>query len=143
MHIPSGDDVLLMHQLWKRNSGSVTFCVDKDAACFTKAPETWTAWFKQRRRWISKTGHVQHPLKWLMLVFTAVWLYLPIGLVWVSLPNAGLLLAIETMWVVFLTRNYALRSPRFEWLLFRLSYPLILPFVFFIRPGMWKAQGKN
>jgi cellulose synthase/poly-beta-1,6-N-acetylglucosamine synthase-like glycosyltransferase len=143
MHIPSGDDVLLMHQLWKRNSGSVTFCVDKDAACFTKAPETWNAWFKQRRRWISKTGHVQHPLKLLMLVFTAVWLYLPIGLVWVSLPNAGLLLAIETMWVVFLTRNYALRSPRFEWLLFRLSYPLILPFVFFIRPGMWKAQGKN
>jgi cellulose synthase/poly-beta-1,6-N-acetylglucosamine synthase-like glycosyltransferase len=143
LHIASGDDVILMHQIWKRNSGLITFCVDKEATCFTTAPNTWKAWFKQRRRWISKTEHVQHPLKWLMLVFIAVWLYLPFSLVFVSLPITGLILAIEIVWVIFLVRYYALRMPRASWLLFRLSYPLILPFVFFIRPDMWKAQGKN
>jgi len=142
LNMPSGDDVLLMHQLWKRNPRSITCCVDKDAACFTTAPENWAAWFKQRRRWISKTGHVQHPFKILLLALLAVWLYLPFILLGCALPLAALFLAIEMVWIVLLARFYAVAIPRFDWLLFRFTYPIALPFVFLVRPGRWKAQGK-
>jgi cellulose synthase/poly-beta-1,6-N-acetylglucosamine synthase-like glycosyltransferase len=142
VNIPSGDDVLLMHQLWKRNTKSIAYCVDKEAACFTKAPENCLAWFKQRRRWISKTGHVQHPVKILFLALIAIWLYLPFALLWYAWPWAGLILAIETIWVVLLACFYSIAIPRFNWLLFRLTYPIVLPFVYLVRPGRWKAQSK-
>lgn len=142
-HIASGDDVLLMHQFWKRDSNSVLFCVHPDAACFTHAPQSWEEWFSQRRRWISKTEHVQDPRKMLFLFFVAIWLYLPFFLLYFSLSLAAVLFLIETLWVFFLARYYKLKLPRSSWFFFRLGYPLILPIVFFIQPGVWKAQGKT
>ena len=142
-HIPSGDDVLLMHQLWQRNASAVNFCVSKDAACFTESAQDWNAWFGQRRRWISKTQHVQNPIKLILLLVVALWLYLPFLLACFSFQILAGFLALETVWIIFLARFYAVKLPRLAWFIFRFTYPLLLPLVFFARQGMWKAQVKS
>lgn len=56
MDIASGDDVFLMEQFVKRfGSRSVRFLFDTDAIVKTQAMPDLKSFFRQRRRWVSKT----------------------------------------------------------------------------------------
>ena len=52
--IASGDDMLLMHKIWKKNKTTVHFIKNKDAIVTTAPMPTWKAFFQQRIRWASK-----------------------------------------------------------------------------------------
>jgi biofilm PGA synthesis N-glycosyltransferase PgaC len=53
-NIASGDDMLLMHKIWKKYPGQVGYLKSKAAIIETEAAPTWKAFFNQRIRWASK-----------------------------------------------------------------------------------------
>jgi poly-beta-1,6-N-acetyl-D-glucosamine synthase len=53
-HIASGDDMLLMHKIWKQYPDRVHYLKSKDAIVATQPMKTWKAFFNQRIRWASK-----------------------------------------------------------------------------------------
>lgn len=53
-NIASGDDMLLMHKIWKEQPEKVHYVKSKDAIVSTQPMKTWKAFFNQRIRWASK-----------------------------------------------------------------------------------------
>jgi cellulose synthase/poly-beta-1,6-N-acetylglucosamine synthase-like glycosyltransferase len=53
-HIASGDDMLLMHKIWKQYPDKVHYLKSKDTIVSTEPMKTWKAFFNQRIRWASK-----------------------------------------------------------------------------------------
>jgi len=54
--IASGDDMLLMHKIYKRYPGKVMFLKSKDAIVHTQPVNSTGEFFSQRIRWASKAG---------------------------------------------------------------------------------------
>jgi poly-beta-1,6-N-acetyl-D-glucosamine synthase len=52
--IASGDDMLLMHKIWKHFPGRISYLKSKEAIVNTQPMRTWQAFFQQRIRWASK-----------------------------------------------------------------------------------------
>ncbi|MGJ7031277.1 glycosyltransferase [Niabella hirudinis] len=52
--IASGDDMLLMHKIWKQYPQRVTYLKSEQAIIKTAAAPNWRAFFNQRIRWASK-----------------------------------------------------------------------------------------
>lgn len=55
--LASGDDMLLMHKIWKQFPTQVHYLKSSDAIVSTQAMKTWKAFFNQRIRWASKARH--------------------------------------------------------------------------------------
>lgn len=53
-NIASGDDMLLMHKIWKQYPEKVHYLKSKEAIVSTQPMKTWKAFFNQRIRWASK-----------------------------------------------------------------------------------------
>ena len=53
--IASGDDMLLMHKIWKRFPVRVHYLKSRQAIVATQPMKTWKEFFNQRIRWASKT----------------------------------------------------------------------------------------
>ncbi len=59
-HLPSGDDVLLLHKFMR--AGLQTVALTAPGALVTTAPVTgWRALWRQRLRWAAKAGHYASP----------------------------------------------------------------------------------
>lgn len=56
-NIASGDDMLLMHKIWKQFPGKVHYLRSKEAIVSTRPMKTWKDFFNQRIRWASKAKH--------------------------------------------------------------------------------------
>lgn len=54
-NIPTGDDMLLMHKIWKRWPDKIAYLKSSEAIVSTAAVQTWREFIRQRRRWASKT----------------------------------------------------------------------------------------
>lgn len=52
--IPSGDDMLLMHKIYKKYPEQVYFLKDQEAIVYTRPEQTWGRFVNQRVRWASK-----------------------------------------------------------------------------------------
>ena len=52
--IASGDDMLLMHKIWKKYPGDVHYLKSKNAIVSTQPAKTWKEFLNQRIRWASK-----------------------------------------------------------------------------------------
>ena len=52
--IASGDDMLLMHKIWKQYPGKVHYLKSRAAVVSTQPMKTWKTFFNQRIRWASK-----------------------------------------------------------------------------------------
>jgi poly-beta-1,6-N-acetyl-D-glucosamine synthase len=52
--IASGDDMLLMHKIWKKYPDRIHYLKSKDAIVSTQPVSSWVAFFNQRIRWASK-----------------------------------------------------------------------------------------
>lgn len=53
--IATGDDMLLMHKIWKAYPAKVFYLKSTDAVVQTTPTKTWKEFLEQRRRWASKT----------------------------------------------------------------------------------------
>ncbi len=53
-NIASGDDMLLMHKIWKQYPENVHYLKSKEAIVSTQPMKTWKDFFNQRIRWASK-----------------------------------------------------------------------------------------
>jgi poly-beta-1,6-N-acetyl-D-glucosamine synthase len=56
-NIPSGDDMLLMHKIYKQYPSKVYYFKCKQAIVATAPAATWHQFFQQRIRWASKATH--------------------------------------------------------------------------------------
>ncbi len=56
-NIPTGDDMLLMHKIYKKFPTQVIYLKTKAAITSTPPTETWKGFFNQRIRWASKATH--------------------------------------------------------------------------------------
>jgi poly-beta-1,6-N-acetyl-D-glucosamine synthase len=56
-NIASGDDMLLMHKIWKKYPLAISFLKSTDAIVLTQPMKTWSAFFNQRIRWASKATY--------------------------------------------------------------------------------------
>jgi cellulose synthase/poly-beta-1,6-N-acetylglucosamine synthase-like glycosyltransferase len=72
-HIASGDDMLLMHKMWKRHPQSVYYLRSKTATVSTQPVKTWRDFFNQRIRWASKAA--QYDDKRILPVLLLVYLF--------------------------------------------------------------------
>lgn len=71
--IPSGDDMLLMQKIFNRYPEQVDYLKNADAIVTTGAARSWRAFFQQRIRWASKTGHYSD--KKLVAILGLVWTF--------------------------------------------------------------------
>lgn len=55
--LPTGDDMLLMHKIFKRYPGGVQWLKSKEAIVTTQPCVSWQAFFQQRIRWASKAAY--------------------------------------------------------------------------------------
>lgn len=72
-HLPSGDDMLLMHKIFTRYPDKVFYCKSVTAIVRTAPVTSWKAFFHQRIRWASKAdSYDDKRIFWaLLLVYAA------------------------------------------------------------------------
>ena len=54
-HVATGDDMLLMYKIWKKDPSNVFYLKDEKSIVVTEPMKTWKEFFMQRKRWASKT----------------------------------------------------------------------------------------
>jgi cellulose synthase/poly-beta-1,6-N-acetylglucosamine synthase-like glycosyltransferase len=94
-HIASGDDMLLMHKIWKKYPAVVHYLKSKDAIVSTKPMETWKQFFNQRIRWASKAKYYDD--KRVFFVLLLVYLF---NLSFLILLVAGCWFPVYWLWLV-------------------------------------------
>jgi cellulose synthase/poly-beta-1,6-N-acetylglucosamine synthase-like glycosyltransferase len=67
--LASGDDMLLMHKIWKKYPKGVYYLKNKQAVIETDPMYTWKSFFQQRVRWSSKAAYYQDWRIKLVLLF--------------------------------------------------------------------------
>lgn len=68
-HIPSGDDMLLMHKIYLKHPDQVVYLKSKSAIVETVAAQSWKDFFQQRIRWASKSVHYDDKrIFWVLLL---------------------------------------------------------------------------
>jgi poly-beta-1,6-N-acetyl-D-glucosamine synthase len=72
-NIASGDDMLLMHKIWKQYPDRVHYLKSKEAIVSTEPMLTWKAFFNQRIRWASKAK--KYDDKRIIVVLMLVYLF--------------------------------------------------------------------
>ena len=55
--LPTGDDMLLMHKIYKYHPDGISYLRSKEAVVTTVAPGSWRDFFQQRIRWASKAAY--------------------------------------------------------------------------------------
>jgi poly-beta-1,6-N-acetyl-D-glucosamine synthase len=83
-NIASGDDMLLMHKIWKQFPDKVHYLKSKEAIVSTQPMKTWKSFFNQRIRWASKAKHYGD--KRIILVLLLVYLF---NLSFLALASVG------------------------------------------------------
>ena len=71
-HIPSGDDMMLMHKMAKKYPGKIAYLKNKDAIVFTHTEKDFISFWNQRVRWTSKSTHYED--KRITIILTFVYL---------------------------------------------------------------------
>ncbi|MBC7948345.1 MAG: glycosyltransferase [Chitinophagaceae bacterium] len=84
--IASGDDMLLMHKIWKKYPDRVLYLKSKEAMVSTQPQLSWRDFYQQRLRWASKAGQYDDKR------------FLPVLLVVYLLNLSFLILAIAGFW---------------------------------------------
>ena len=85
-HIPSGDDMMLMHKIFVIHPDGVLFLKNKQAIVSTHAEKDWSAFFNQRIRWASKADlYDEKGIFWILLLvyfFNLLFLVLAVASFW-------------------------------------------------------------
>lgn len=97
--IASGDDMLLMHKIWKKFPKKIAYLKSTAAIVETLAASTWKDFFNQRIRWASKAKHYDDKrIFWvLLLVYLFNFSFLVLAIA--SFLNLKFLFALLILWV--------------------------------------------
>jgi len=137
--VQGGDDIFLMHALWKKDKSKVGYCLEEEAVIYTQAGEKFKQFMRQRRRWMGKTGKYDVPI--------ANFFPFLIGLVNLSILASFILLLVKGLigvavgvlivkamidYLVILSLKQGFRScvsfpMLMQYQLFQLIYPFFLP----------------
>lgn len=80
--IPSGDDMLLMHKIYKKYPDKVFYLKSRPAIVSTHAEHTWQKFVNQRIRWASKAStYDDRRIFWVLLLVYMINLLFPVLLV--------------------------------------------------------------
>ena len=96
-HLPSGDDMLLMHKMKKAFEGKISYLYAQDAVVTTAPSATLGLFIQQRIRWSSKAlGYQDKTIFWILLlvylVNASLLVYLPVNFLQTGNINNWLLL---------------------------------------------------
>ncbi|MBK8344863.1 MAG: glycosyltransferase [Bacteroidetes bacterium] len=58
-HIPSGDDMMLMHKMAKKFGDKIAYLKNKDCIVYTSTEKDFVTFWNQRVRWTSKSTHYE------------------------------------------------------------------------------------
>ncbi|MBA2761171.1 MAG: glycosyltransferase [Segetibacter sp.] len=113
-NIASGDDMLLMHKIFKKYPAHVNFILSGEAVVETLPMPTWKAFFNQRIRWASKADKYDDKRILWVLVFVylfnlsfivvpvlSIW-YSPVLLIWLAMLGAKTLIELRFIYPVAL-----------------------------------------
>lgn len=85
-NIPSGDDMLLMHKIYKKYPDDVFYLKNKNAIVTTQSQSSWKNFFNQRIRWASKADvYDDKRIFWVLILvycFNLLFLVLAIAACW-------------------------------------------------------------
>ncbi len=99
-NIASGDDMLLMHKIAKKNPDRIHYLKSTGAIVSTAPMKTWAAFFNQRIRWASKaTQYGDKTIFWVLLLvylFNFSFLVLLIAGIW----NSKFWLLLLIVWIL-------------------------------------------
>ncbi|MDO8368684.1 MAG: glycosyltransferase, partial [Saprospiraceae bacterium] len=119
-HIPSGDDDLLVNAV--ANARNTAICLDPDSFVYSKAPDNWSAWLRQKQRHLAAGPYYQwqHKLVLGLLALSHTGFYmLFIVLIWAGIaPEIILgvfLLRLLSILFVFGKMLRVLREPDLFW----------------------------
>lgn len=98
-HIASGDDMLLMHKIWKRYPGKVHYLKSKQAIVHTAPMKTWKAFLNQRIRWASKADSYGDKRILAVLLFVYLFNLSFCILATAAFFNAGYLYWLFALWI--------------------------------------------
>ncbi len=135
---PSGDDVLLLRAFYDASPEGIEYCDIPEAVVLTESPKTWDDWYRQRKRWASKTAHVQGWAQTLQALFVLLWMLAPLILLFWNPYALVVLWVLEVIWIqdesVRLKQEFSLP----KYLVFRLVYPLLLVKLLWVKKQPWK-----
>lgn len=137
-NIASGDDVLLMRDFLKKSDSGIESCDNPEALVITAAPTSWNNWFIQKKRWASKTGHLQAWPQRFQSLFILIWLISPLLLPFYNVWSLIILFAVELVWAQNELYRYRREFSIFNYLTFRFTYPVLLLWIPFVKKRNWK-----
>jgi cellulose synthase/poly-beta-1,6-N-acetylglucosamine synthase-like glycosyltransferase len=137
-NIQSGDDVLFMKDIDDAFPETIRATIHPRAVVETLAQKSISSFVQQHKRWASKTGHINTPVKKIWSFLLVWWMISIIPLFFISPIAAGILLQLELLFM--LPYSYALGKslPILNWLLFRLVYPFSVILIFLPFKYSWK-----
>jgi biofilm PGA synthesis N-glycosyltransferase PgaC len=112
-NIPSGDDMLLMHKIYKKYPDNVFYLKNKNAIVITESQSSWKNFIDQRIRWASKADiYDDKRIFWVLLLvycFNLLFLVLAIAAFWdiQFLLIAAVLLILKTFVEFLFVRSVA------------------------------------
>jgi cellulose synthase/poly-beta-1,6-N-acetylglucosamine synthase-like glycosyltransferase len=122
--IPSGDDMLLMHKIYRKYPERVFFLKSRQAIVDTRPEGSWKGFVNQRVRWASKAGHYDDKrIFWVLLLVYVVNLVFA-GLLVAACWNAWwlwvglLLLVVKTMVEYPFVRSVAVFFGQQDWMVY-------------------------
>lgn len=98
--IASGDDMLLMHKIWKRYPEKVHYLKSHQAIVQTAAAPTWKDFFNQRIRWASKAKHYDDKRIFAVLLLVYLFNCSFLVLLVAGFFNVKYLYALVVLWVL-------------------------------------------
>jgi poly-beta-1,6-N-acetyl-D-glucosamine synthase len=146
-NIASGDDMLLMHKIWKKYPKAVSFLKSHDAIVVTKPMKTWGSFLTQRIRWASKATYYKD---WsIFFVLLLVYLFNLSFLVlfiagffnwwfWIYLVGTGVAKTLVEIFFVYSVARFFGRQRYMYW--FPLFQPLHI--IYTIISGLFGQFGK-
>jgi cellulose synthase/poly-beta-1,6-N-acetylglucosamine synthase-like glycosyltransferase len=92
-NLPSGDDMLLMHKIYKKYPNQVYYLKHESAIVTTAATSSWKSFFQQRIRWASKAdSYDDKRIFWVLLLVYSINL---------SFLALGVAAFFDTIWAFF------------------------------------------
>jgi cellulose synthase/poly-beta-1,6-N-acetylglucosamine synthase-like glycosyltransferase len=128
--LPTGDDMLLMHKIYRKNPNGIIYVRSNKAMVTTHAAASWKAFFQQRIRWASKAAYYddRRIFRVLLLVyFFNVWcLLLGIGAIFShqSLSILGFVIGLKTVSEMLFLIPVASFFGKLKWMVF---FPFFQP----------------
>ncbi|MFZ1632889.1 MAG: glycosyltransferase [Chitinophagales bacterium] len=152
-HIPSGDDMMLMHKMAKKFGDKIAYLKNKDCIVYTSTEKDFVTFWNQRVRWTSKSTHYEDKritgiLAFVYLVNLLIVLNLAIGIfyppmlklaMWMFLAK----LCIDTLFTYAVTKFF--RRENLLWLFLPMQAVHVLYIILIAPAGVfgkynWKGR---